>query len=63
MSQVRYLGVFETIQIRKKTFPVRKDYSEFVKEYKMLFPNISSKEISMKKISEAILGEAKCQNN
>ena len=24
LSQVRYLGVFETIQIRKKTFPVRK---------------------------------------
>lgn len=40
MSQVRYLGVFQTIQIRKKTFPVRKDYHEFSNEYKMLFPNI-----------------------
>lgn len=27
LTQVRYLGVFETIQIRQKTFPFRKLYS------------------------------------
>lgn len=26
LTQIRYLGVFETIQIRKKTFPFRKLY-------------------------------------
>ena len=63
LSQVRYLGVFETIQIRKKTFPVRKGYMEFVKEYKMIFQSIGSKEANMRKITEDILREIKCQSN
>ncbi len=63
LSQVRYLGVFETIQIRKKTFPVRKGYMEFVKEYKMMFQSIGSKEANMRKITEDILREIKCQSN
>ena len=38
LSQIRYLGVFETIQIRKKTFPSRKTYDEFVEFYSELHP-------------------------
>lgn len=30
ITQIRYLGVFETIQIRKKTFPSRWLYDEFL---------------------------------
>lgn len=33
MTQIRYLGVFETIQIRKKTFPSRWPYDEFIQRF------------------------------
>jgi myosin heavy subunit len=38
ITQVRYLGVFETIQIRKKTFPSRWLYEEFLQRFEALFP-------------------------
>jgi len=37
MTQIRYLGVFETIQIRKKTFPSRWLYKDFVERFGILF--------------------------
>ncbi len=37
LTQVRYLGVFETIQIRQKTFPARKIYSDFVSTFQPIF--------------------------
>ena len=55
LSQVRYLGVFETIQIRKKTFPVRKEYKDFTKEYKPMFAGLGSKETNTRKVTESIL--------
>lgn len=33
LTQVRYLGVFETIQIRQKTFPARKTYADFISTF------------------------------
>ncbi len=33
LTQVRYLGVFETIQIRKKTFPSRWLYDDFIQRF------------------------------
>lgn len=44
LTQVRYLGVFETIQIRKKTFPVRKTLEDFCRAYRVMFPNVKGKE-------------------
>jgi myosin heavy subunit len=38
LTQVRYLGVFETIQIRKKTFSSRWLYNEFIQRFETLFP-------------------------
>lgn len=37
LTQVRYLGVFETIQIRQKTFPARKTYPDFINAFQPLF--------------------------
>jgi myosin heavy subunit len=37
LTQIRYLGVFETIQIRQKTFPARKLYEDFSKTYLPVF--------------------------
>jgi len=37
ITQIRYLGVFETIQIRKKTFPSRWLYKDFVGRFGVLF--------------------------
>jgi myosin heavy subunit len=37
LTQVRYLGVFETIQIRQKTFPSRKLYPDFIKTFLPIF--------------------------
>ena len=44
LTQVRYLGVFQTIQIRQKTFPARKTYDDFSTTFKVLFPQIKSKD-------------------
>ena len=37
LDQIRYLGVFQTLQIRKVTFPARKSYVDFFAEYKNIF--------------------------
>lgn len=37
INQIRYLGVFETIQIRKQTFPSRWIYEEFLERFEALF--------------------------
>lgn len=37
LDQIRYLGVFETIRIRKSVFPCRKSYEEFRKQFDELF--------------------------
>ena len=60
LCQIRYLGVFETIQIRKKTFPSRRTFNEFVKIYKPLYPKIN--ESNDKKITLKIL-EQVTKNN
>lgn len=44
LTQVRYLGVFETIQIRQKTFPSRKLYSDFIKTFLPIFKEVKGRE-------------------
>lgn len=36
LEQIKYMGVLETIQIRKNTFPFRLYYSNFIGNYKCL---------------------------
>ena len=61
MAQIRYLGVLETIQIRKKTYPARWIYKEFISNYGLLFPNIqgSSARNKTEKIMKSITKDSK----
>lgn len=38
LKQIRYLGVLETIKIRKSTFPYRKPYKQFVDMLSQVMP-------------------------
>jgi hypothetical protein len=40
LTQVRYLGVLQTIFIRKNTFPHRRTYSDFRKVYCIAFKSL-----------------------
>ena len=42
-AQIKYLGVFETIKIRKAIFPCRKTYEDFAGVYQDLFKECHSK--------------------
>lgn len=59
LTQVRYLGVFETIQIRQKTFPARKNYSDFITTFQPIFKNVKGK--SDKDTIIRILSEVKAK--
>lgn len=37
-TQIKYLGVFETIKIRQAIFPSRKIYEDFSRDYQQIFP-------------------------
>lgn len=39
MQQIKYLGVLESIEVRKNTYPVRKDFKSFFKQYKICSKN------------------------
>ena len=54
-NQIKYLGILDTINVRKQGFPTRKTYEEFFKEYKALFRNlIKSKNSDQNKVNEII---------
>ena len=57
LTQVRYLGVFETVQIRQKVFPCRKTYQELVDAFRQVFDRAKGKE--GKEAVEAILSSVK----
>jgi myosin heavy subunit len=44
LTQVRYLGVFETIQIRQKTFPARKTYADFISTFQPIFRKLKGRD-------------------
>jgi myosin heavy subunit len=43
LTQIRYLGVFQTIQIRRKIFPMRKNHEDFVNIFQQIFSNTKGK--------------------
>ena len=40
LTQIRYLGVFQTILIRKNAYPYRKSYAQFRKQFILMFPHL-----------------------
>lgn len=40
LTQIRYLGVLQTIFIRKNTFPARKTYEQFRRQYDLVFKSL-----------------------
>ena len=39
LKQIKYLGVLESVKIRKETFPFRKEFNNFWSQYKLIRPN------------------------
>lgn len=48
MLQIKYLGVLESIEVRKQTYPVRKSYYTFFQMYKVCEPEFFKKKVIMK---------------
>ena len=54
-NQIQYLGIFDTIRVRKEGYPSRKEYKNFNKEYNFIYPDLVKLNESDLKISEKIL--------
>ncbi|RWS20610.1 unconventional myosin-XV-like protein, partial [Leptotrombidium deliense] len=54
-EQLRFLGILETIKIRKLGFPIRIKYSNFLERYKCLIGSATSRNMSSKEICKSIL--------
>ena len=64
LDQIRYLGVFQTLQIRKVTFPARKSYVDFFAEYKNIFSSkLTIDEANQRQIAERELKLIGFDNN
>jgi myosin-7 len=59
LAQIRYLGVFETIQIRRKIFPARKNYEDFINTFQQVYNNAKGKPV--KTAVNIILKEVKAK--
>ena len=56
-NQIKYLGILDTIKVRKQGFPTRKTYEEFFKDYFVPFMNIiKSKNSDKNKVQQIIEG-------
>lgn len=40
LQQIRYLGVLESIEVRKATYPARKTYAAFFDQYRVCIPDM-----------------------
>lgn len=54
LTQIRYLGVFQTILIRKNAYPYRKSYAQFRKQFILMFPHLK-KEKNNKIVTKSII--------
>lgn len=41
LNQIRYLGVLDSLKVRKENYPIRRDYSFFYKDFGMMTKNKS----------------------
>ena len=57
--QIRYMGIFQTIEIRKRIFPYRRSYEEMAYVFEPIFPEAKGK--SSKKAIDIILSEIKAK--
>mgnify|MGYP002626041218 CR=1 FL=1 len=56
-NQIKYLGILDTIKVRKQGFPSRKKYEEFFKDYFIPFMSIvKSKDSDKNKVQQIIKG-------
>ena len=56
-NQIKYLGILDTIKVRKQGFPTRKKYDEFFKDYFLPFMSIvKSKASDTDKVQQIING-------
>ena len=46
LSQIRYLGLLDSIKVRKNTFPARKEFKDFFKKYQVLLRTKGCKDYS-----------------
>ena len=56
-NQIQYLGILDTIKVRKNGYPTRKKYEEFFKEYNILFMSLIKSKIPDKKKVEEIINK------
>ena len=54
-NQIQYLGILDTIKVRKAGFPSRKEYNDFFNEYNFLFPLIINSKDSDKNKTQRII--------
>ena len=54
-NQIQYLGILDTIKVRKEGFPTRKQYNDFFSEYNFLFPMIIQSKNTDRNKSEEII--------
>ena len=55
-NQIKYLGIFDTIKVRKEGFPIRIEYNKFFDLYKFLFSQIVYSEDTDKNKTLQIIG-------
>ena len=56
-NQIQYLGILDTIKVRRQGFPTRKKYEEFFKENRILFMNIIKCKNTDKNKAQQIINE------
>ncbi len=54
-NQIQYLGILDTIKVRKEGFPNRKEYKDFFSQFNFLFPTIINSINTDQKKSEQII--------
>ena len=52
LSQLRYSGLLEVCRIRKLGFPVRRDFDDFFKRYKAIYPSCAGIDALLAKLQE-----------
>lgn len=54
-NQIQYLGIFDTIRVRKEGYPSRKEYKSFSQQFNLIYPHLLKLNESNSKIAQKIL--------